>query len=306
VERFVAENLYSLALGADVHLLRPEGESRARGWILMAPGSPRDGASLPPPTLPQMLAEGGLGVVLPAEPLAAGTLVALAREMGTRWGAPDGIVGLADGAAAALEASQRLASVRVVATVGAVRAVTAQLVAAATPPQSALLEAADHFFLREGDEVGAAMFVLAWADRHLVSRVASPQPTAWTGSTGYRTRVGVRDHRLWSDEPVSLGGTDLGPTPFELVWAGLAACTTITLRMYADRKGWPLEDIGVRIEPVREGRDIRARRILSLRGDLDAEQRDRLAEIADRCPVHRALEHGVPVTTERDEPEPAV
>ena len=100
------------------------------------------------------------------------------------------------------------------------------------------------------------------------------------------------------DEPVQLGGTDEGPTPFELLWASLAACTTITLRMYADRKEWPLEDIQVRIRHTREaGRDHVVRE-LRLDGPLDAEQRQRLVEIADRCPVHRTMERGVEITTE--------
>jgi len=302
VARLMTDTQYSLAIGADVAIWTP-GDGCPRGWVLVAPGGRTPGAaSSPPPDFTQMLAEGGLGVLLPGQSMDAALLVALAREMGTRWGAPRVIVGIAEDAAAALEATQRLASVRAVVTVGAVRSATHQLLDTAQPPREALLEGADHFFLREGDLEGAAMLLLAWAHRHLPKEGSILETTAWTGSRGFRTAVGVRGHRLWADEPTPLGGTDLGPTPFELVWAGLAACTTITLRMYADRKGWPLEDIGVRIEPIREGRQVRARRILTLTGDLDAAQRARLAEIADRCPVHRSLEHGIPVTTEPARP----
>lgn len=293
---------FTLAENLGVDVILPAG-GRARGWVLVVPGDDHPGDDHPEPgptrapAFARMLAEGGLGVLLPEHRADPATLVSLAREMATRWGAPSMMIGLATGAAAALEVSQRLASVRAVVTVGAVRSGTDQLLASAVAPQEALLDAADHFFLREGDLEGAALLLLTWANRHLPADPGQVQTTAWTGATGYRTAVAVRNHHIYADEPIDLGGTDLGPTPFELVWAGLAACTTITLRMYADRKGWPLEEIGVEIEPFREGREVRARRILTLAGDLDEEQRARLAEIADRCPVHRSMEHGIPVTT---------
>lgn len=119
-----------------------------------------------------------------------------------------------------------------------------------------------------------------------------------TGSTGYRTEVGVRGHRFVVDEPEHLGGSDGGPTPYELLWASLAACTTITLRMYADRKSWPLGDVQVRIRHRKEAGRDHVVRVLTLEGDLDAEQRLRLVEIADRCPVHRTIERGIEVSTE--------
>jgi uncharacterized OsmC-like protein len=132
---------------------------------------------------------------------------------------------------------------------------------------------------------------------------------ARTGEEGYRTEVRARHHALIVDEPAALGGADTGPTPYELLSAALGTCTSITLRMYADRKGWPLEEVTVRLEHSRvhaldeaqcedrEPRVDRIDRMVEVSGRLSAEQRARLLEIADRCPVHRTLEAGVRVHT---------
>lgn len=123
---------------------------------------------------------------------------------------------------------------------------------------------------------------------------------ATTGRTRYRTEVTVRQHAFVVDEPPEVGGADAGPTPFEMVCTALASCTTITVRMYADRKGWPLEEIDARVEharvPVeRDGVTANLDRFtvtLGLSGNLDEAQRARLTEIASRCPVHRLLVAG--------------
>lgn len=127
--------------------------------------------------------------------------------------------------------------------------------------------------------------------------------------TGYRTDVEIRDHHILADEPVDKGGTDTGPTPTELMTAALAACTSVTIRMYADRKGWPIGDIDIRIwhrrvdEKDPADPDARARRIdlfdveIEIEGPLDDEQRERLLYIAGRCPVKRALEGSSRITT---------
>jgi uncharacterized OsmC-like protein len=134
-----------------------------------------------------------------------------------------------------------------------------------------------------------------------------------TERTPYRTTIEARGHTLVADEPVSLGGTDAGPTPFDLLCAALGSCTTITVRMYADRKKWPLEEIGARvfhqrIEAAGEGgrgpRD-RFRVEVRLEGDLDEAQRARLFDIAGRCPVHRTLLASAEVETMLVEQSPA-
>ncbi len=115
-------------------------------------------------------------------------------------------------------------------------------------------------------------------------------------------------HHLLADEPAAYGGSNRGPTPYGLVAAGLGACTSMTIRMYARRKGWPLTSVSVDVKhdkvhaqdagTAAETRIDRFHRQITLRGDLDADQRARLMEIADRCPVHRTLEHGAEIETE--------
>jgi putative redox protein len=120
--------------------------------------------------------------------------------------------------------------------------------------------------------------------------------------SGYRTTVRVGSHLIVADEPAEVGGTDTGPTPMELVAAALAGCLSITLRMVAQRKGWPLEgletEVAIGKEAVEGARprdrfDVRVR----LLGPLDAGMRAELARIATRCPVHRVLAHDTPVET---------
>ena len=116
---------------------------------------------------------------------------------------------------------------------------------------------------------------------------------AENGKGRYQQDVTVGQHRLLADEPASVGGADAGPAPFDFVMAGLGACTSMTLRMYAERKELPLTGISVELSHAKvevDGiqRDCISRRI-TLRGDLSAEQRQRLLEIANKCPVHRAL-----------------
>lgn len=112
-----------------------------------------------------------------------------------------------------------------------------------------------------------------------------------------RNRVAVGGHEVVSDAGSGSGGGDAGPTPFELLLGALGSCTAMTLRMYAARKSWDLRAVEVVLahEPVEAetGPKFRVRRIVRLTGSLDADQRARLGEIADRCPVHRALTGGV-------------
>jgi putative redox protein len=126
---------------------------------------------------------------------------------------------------------------------------------------------------------------------------------------GFTQEVEAGRHRLAADEPVAAGGADAGPSPYELLLAALGACTSMTLAMYARRKQWPLEGVTVRLEHARihaqdcaecdtkEGMLDRIEREISLTGPLSAEQRARLLEIANRCPVHRTLVSEIDIRT---------
>ncbi len=193
--------------------------------------------------------------------------------------------------------------------------------AARHPKSFVSLEDADHLLLRENDSLYVGSVLAAWASRYLPEAggeaATGEEGTAamnddhrirvTTGAKGYRTRISARSHDLRADEPTSLGGDDTGPTPYELLAGALGSCTTITLRMYADRKGWPLEDVEVHLNHSKEKRRPRDpdadprtdhfKREVVLHGPLDPEQKERLLQIADRCPVHRSLETGVKVST---------
>jgi putative redox protein len=124
---------------------------------------------------------------------------------------------------------------------------------------------------------------------------------------GLSASVEVGEHQLVADEPVAQGGADTGPNPYDLLLAALGTCTAITVRLYARRKGWPLDGVEVRLSHERihavdcaecETRDGFVHRItksLALYGPLDAEQRERLADIAKRCPVQQTLTHEIVV-----------
>ena len=124
-----------------------------------------------------------------------------------------------------------------------------------------------------------------------------------------RTEVAANGYALVADEPTGLGGTDAGPTPYDYLLTALGSCTAMTVRMYADRKGWPLESVTVRADhgrihakdcgecETKSGRIDRIGLELELEGSLDAEQRERLREIAEKCPVKRTLGSEVLVET---------
>ncbi len=215
----------------------------------------------------------------------------------------------------------------------------ARIFECARHPKSYLsLERADHLLSAEADARYAGALIAGWARRYLggeapVSlpevepepapaqalapdgRVAASEGPAEPGTVvtrtgeGYRTEVRARGHRLLADEPVSAGGADSGPSPYEYLVTALGACTGMTLRMYADRKGWPLEAVTVRLrhrkihaEDCRDcstqtGRVDEIERDIEVVGPVTEEQRARLLEIADRCPVHRSLHSEVHVVS---------
>lgn len=115
------------------------------------------------------------------------------------------------------------------------------------------------------------------------------------GAQNYRADIAIRNFNLIADEPEASGGQDLGPTALELVAGALGACTSVTLRMYAQRKGWDLQAVDVNVEI--DYRALAIKRSIALTGTLDAEQRARLMQIADACPVHKLLVNSVAVTT---------
>ncbi len=131
--------------------------------------------------------------------------------------------------------------------------------------------------------------------------------TATIGLSGFRTDVSARSHAIVADEPASAGGTDLGPTPYEFLLTALASCTVMTLRMYADRKQWPLASASVDLRTghshEKDCEDCMTKKVdigkierrVNLGGPISDEQRIRLLEIADRCPVKQTLARGISI-----------
>jgi putative redox protein len=171
---------------------------------------------------------------------------------------------------------------------------------------------ADHLLTKRVDAEYAADLITAWARKYVAMREADEAGDAPPAEKAvrveeverpYTNRVRTNRHELLADEPADVGGKDAGPAPFELLLASLGACTSMTVRMYADRKEWPLERLTVDLTHAREKTDEpgvhleRFTRDIRIEGDLDDEQRARLIEIAERCPVHRALHNPKEIET---------
>ncbi len=128
-------------------------------------------------------------------------------------------------------------------------------------------------------------------------------------ASGFAQEILAGRHRLHADEPVSAGGTDIGPSPYDLLLAALGACTSMTVGMYARRKGWPLEEVRVHLRhakihsadcagcETKEGMLDRIEREIHFAGPLNDEQRIKLVEIANKCPVHRTLKSEIDIQT---------
>jgi putative redox protein len=186
--------------------------------------------------------------------------------------------------------------------------------AAKHPKSFVTLDDADHLISRPEDAEYAADVIAAWSKRYLKLEsqkipAAAPEGimrVSEADANGFLQDVQSGPHHILADEPTKFGGTDKGLTPYGLVSAGLGACTSMTIRMYARRKGWPLSSVSVDISHAKEhaadAADPGAKvdhfdRTIRLEGDLTDEQRERLLEIADKCPVHRTLERASTVTT---------
>lgn len=189
--------------------------------------------------------------------------------------------------------------------------------AAKHPKSFVTLDDADHLITRAEHAEYAADIIATWARKYLDLKAPAPPVGAPEGVVrsseadpdGFLQDIthGTRHHIL-ADEPRAYGGTNQGLSPYGLLSAGLAACTSMTIRMYARRKGWPLDHVSVDVSHNKvhaqdadtgSGDKIDEwKRLIALRGALDADQRARLLEIADKCPVHRTLEQSSTVITE--------
>jgi uncharacterized OsmC-like protein/fermentation-respiration switch protein FrsA (DUF1100 family) len=192
-------------------------------------------------------------------------------------------------------------------------------VAAKHPKSFVSLPGADHLLSDRRDGMYAADVIAAWAERYI--GIAVPEAAADPGeaprnvvvretrNSKFQQTVSVGPHRMLADEPVAAGGEDTGPGPYDFVLAGLGACTSMTMRMYADRKSLPLQRVTVTLKHSRihaedcaecetkTGMLDQIDRTIVMEGALDADQRGKLMEIADKCPVHRTLTSEIHIVT---------
>jgi putative redox protein len=190
------------------------------------------------------------------------------------------------------------------------------------PKSFVSLDNADHLLSRERDARYAADVIAAWSARYLPEpedEHEAPAPeeegelVASGPGVGFATRLRVGRHALNADEPASAGGSDTGPSPYGYLLAALGSCTNMTIRMYARKKNWPLAAVDVRLTHDRihaedcesceteEGRVDRIVKRVTVHGDaLTEEQRARLVEIGDRCPVNRTLQSEIAIESESD------
>lgn len=177
------------------------------------------------------------------------------------------------------------------------------------------LDGADHLLSNKADSRYAGEMIGSWVQRYLDTEEENPLRSdkdvavRLSDEDAFTTEVTVRQHSLTGDEPASIGGNDFGPSPYELVTAGLGTCTAMTLQMYARRKKWPLENVTVHLSHYKDhatdcedlenpnSKIDHFDRIVELQGDLDEQQRQKLLEIANKCPVHKTMHAPVKVIT---------
>ncbi|MFT5198037.1 MAG: uncharacterized OsmC-like protein/fermentation-respiration switch protein FrsA (DUF1100 family) [Planctomycetota bacterium] len=186
--------------------------------------------------------------------------------------------------------------------------------AALHPKSFVSLDGADHLLSNSRDSLYVGNMIASWVSRYIEEEIEQPEAEGHVvvslAEPGFTCKVKAGPHRLIADEPKRVGGLDMGPGPYEFVGIGLGACTAMTIRMYTERKGWPVDEVNVHVDHKKEKAstppapgekeipvDVFERQIEIL-GDLDDEQRARILEIADRCPVHRTLEHSSVIRTQ--------
>jgi uncharacterized OsmC-like protein/alpha/beta superfamily hydrolase len=195
--------------------------------------------------------------------------------------------------------------------------------AAKHPKSFVSLAGADHLLSKKADARYVANVIAAWAERYLDPPASVVQAQSEAGvvtvretrAAKYQQEIMSGPHRFLADEPVAFGGLDSGPGPYDLLLASLGACTSMTIRIYADRKELPLERVTVRLNhkkvhaedcaecETKDGMIDRIDRTITLEGALDAEARRKLMEIADKCPVHKTLRSEVAIRTFERTPE---
>jgi uncharacterized OsmC-like protein/alpha/beta superfamily hydrolase len=193
-------------------------------------------------------------------------------------------------------------------------------VTAKHPKSFVSLAGADHLLSGKRDASYVADVIAAWAERYLDPVVVAEPATDLgeaprnvvvreTGNGKFQQMVSIGPHQMLADEPIAAGGEDTGPGPYDFLLAGLGACTSMTMRMYADRKSLPLERVTVTLKhskihaedcaecETKAGMLDQIDRSIAMEGALDAEQRGKLMEIADKCPVHRTLTSEIRIVT---------
>jgi len=186
------------------------------------------------------------------------------------------------------------------------------------PKSFVSLAGADHLLTNKADATYVADVIAAWATRYIdplpeqgATAAEAPRQVVVqeTRASKFQQAVSIGPHRMLADEPASAGGEDTGPGPYDFLLAGLGACTSMTMRLYADRKALPLDRVTVTLKhskihaqdcaecETKEGLLDQIDRVIAMDGTLDAEQRKRLLEIADKCPVHRTLHSEIRIVT---------